>query len=560
MSNFFLNLNKLNDSFLAIWVLDKNLNFVDLNKKTEEFLGYKKEELLGKSMASIRPKHNIEQHITDSWKEVEKKGFWQGVSMSRKKNGEIVAMKRVVFKKRTKEGEKFYISLSSEMNEMDEEFKGSLIDNDYVTGFISKQLFIESLDKLTKKDKEEGKKTVLLSLDTNRLVSITEALGFEARDEYIKQVGKRVAKLLDKYGFISRFAGDQFNVVLLKEQNQEKLVALLNKIIEHFKVPFQIQGQEYKANVNIGVCFYPDNGETVQELIKNCRLAKNQAKEEGGNLFRFFTPKLNEDFTHHLIFENEIQEGLKKNQFKLYYQPQYLVKENKIGGFEALIRWEHPTKGLLTPNRFIPFAEQSGLIVEIGKWILKEAMLQIKKWQDKGYNFPMDVNLSAKELENKDIVHYIKELIEETEIDPKLFGIELTESVMINNVSQVSEAVKELEKLGIEVGIDDFGTGHSALSSLIEIPLRFIKIDRSFLFDIGNRKNKAIISLSLSLAKELGLVVIAEGVETKEHVDYLIEQGCHYLQGYYFSKPIPIEEIEENIEQYLTEWFKETKE
>jgi EAL domain-containing protein (putative c-di-GMP-specific phosphodiesterase class I) len=186
--------------------------------------------------------------------------------------------------------------------------------------------------------------------------------------------------------------------------------------------------------------------------------------------------------------------------------------------------------------------------------VIKQAIHQIKKWQEKGYEFELDINLSAKDLLHDELVDYIKNLLVETKINPKFFGIEITETAMINNVVKVSENVKKLEKLGILVGIDDFGTGHSSLSHLIDIPFDFIKIDRSFLFDIKSKKNKAIINLSLSLAKELGLLVVAEGVETEEHIEFLKEQGCHYLQGYYFSKPVPLSQIEKDIEKYINIW------
>jgi diguanylate cyclase (GGDEF)-like protein/PAS domain S-box-containing protein len=551
-----IDLEKLDDSFLAIWVLNEKKCFVNLNKKAEELLGYKKEELIGKSISSIRPKYFKNDYVSKSWEAIERHGYWAGPALNRHKNGELVSMERIVVKKISEDNKINYISLSSEISHSatKDEIEGTLIETDTVTGFIVKHLFIDTLEKINKKNKRKNKKTALISIDTDKSIVVRESLGYEARDEYIKEVAKRIAHVLDKYGFISRFTDDHFNVILFDYGSHKFLLKVLQQLVDEFRNPMIIFEKEINASVNIGVCFYPDNGSTTEEMLKNVSIAKTLARKDGGNCFRFFEQNLNKEFVNQLFLENELRKALKNNEFELYFQPQYLVSEKRVSGFEGLIRWIHPEKGLITPDHFIPFAEENGLIVEIGKWVIKQAIHQIKKWQEKGYEFELDINLSAKDLLHDELVDYIKNLLVETKINPKFFGIEITETAMINNVVKVSENVKKLEKLGILVGIDDFGTGHSSLSHLIDIPFDFIKIDRSFLFDIKSKKNKAIINLSLSLAKELGLLVVAEGVETEEHIEFLKEQGCHYLQGYYFSKPVPLSQIEKDIEKYINIW------
>lgn len=557
MNDYFINLKNLNDTFLSIWILDENKSFIDMNKRSEDFIGYKKSELVGKHLSAIRPQNYNKEYIDNAWKTIEATGSWYGHALSQKKNGQIVSSERAIFKKIDSQGNVTYVFFSSEVKEQEfndsEYIKSSLLDTDYLTGFISKHYFLEVLkEKIA--DSTPGPSLTLVSIDTDKMESVNEVYGFEARDEYIRLVGEKISKVLPTSTLISRFSGDQFSIIFEGYASSE-VIHYANMLKEEFKNPLSINGENIFSNVTIGISPYTSDVTEPKQFVRNSNIAKNIAKDQKVSYYRVYTDELNERFHDKIFMEKEINKALEENQFELYFQPQYSFSENKVNGFEALIRWNHPEKGLLMPDRFIPFAEANGIIVEVGKWILRTAFLQSKSWQDQGYRFVLHVNLSAKELGNREIVTYIKNLLTEIKVDPDLIGIELTESVMIENVNLISNVVKDLNQLGIRVGIDDFGTSHASLSNLIDIPLDFLKIDRSFLFDITNKKNKAIISLSLSLAQELGLSVVAEGVETKEHVDFLKAKGCQFLQGYYFSKPLPLTTIENNMNAYASPWF-----
>jgi len=324
------------------------------------------------------------------------------------------------------------------------------------------------------------------------------------------------------------------------------MLIIASHLLEAFKNTFEIAGQSLSVSSSAGISVYPRDGSSIGELLSNADAAMYKAKNLGSNQFQFYTSELGEQITGRLALENGLHDALLNNEFVLYYQPQFDIATKKISSVEALIRWNHPTRGLLLPIHFIPAAEDTGLIVPIGEWILKTACEQNKKWQDAGYP-PMRiaVNLSSKQIRQPDLIQKIKAILETTGLSPNYLELEITENVIINTIDSSQNPLTELNALGIHITLDDFGTGNSSINYLRKIPLGRLKIDQSFISNINlNTSDEVIIQSIISLAKKLNLEIVAEGVETKKQLDFLQSNHCEQVQGFLFSKPITSNELE----------------
>ncbi|MDI9509300.1 MAG: EAL domain-containing protein [Clostridiales bacterium] len=387
----------------------------------------------------------------------------------------------------------------------------------------------------------------IIDIDIDNFKNINDTLGHSYGDELLIDVTHRLKQVTDENDYLARIGGDEFIILTQNLEDMASYEEKIKKIRNVFTFPFVLSTKEYFVTVSIGVAFAPKDGKTAQSLIKNVDSAMYMAKANGKNTYTYFDPDFNKMLTDKIELQSELRKAIENDEFKLFYQAQMDLANKGLIGFEALIRWEHPNKGLLIPRDFMSLAEESGLIIPIGEWVLRTACYQLKEWSDIGYtNFTMAVNLSSRQFKDRGFVQMVYGIIEETGIDPSRLELEITETVALEDLEYTIEIIKELKTVGVSFSLDDFGTGYSAMSYLKHLPISNLKIDKSFLdLVMEDNRDKKIIQAIITLAKSLNLHVIAEGVEKPEQEQFLMESECDVAQGYLYSKPVPKERAEE---------------
>ncbi len=431
-----------------------------------------------------------------------------------------------------------------------------IANHDVLTGLPNRRSFYMCLeDELIQSHSQtggdrrvKGAKWALLFLDLDKFKDINDTLGHDAGDELLQVVADRLKHCIRKNDYIFRLGGDEFTVLLNALVHDIDVAKVVEKIRKAVAQPYCIKGHELYVTVSIGISIYPDDGEDVETLVKNVDMAMYAAKEEGQG-YHFFTEEMNRKALERIKLESSLRTALQDNQFVVYYQP-IVDDETRIVGMEALLRWSHPELGVVNPAQFIPVAEEIGAIVSIGKWVLYTVCQQARTWHDKGYEgFYMAVNLSARQFKEPDLVEMVEETLEATGLPPDCLKLEVTESSIMENPEQAIAKMELLRARGIHFSIDDFGTGYSSLGYLKRFPVDTLKIDRSFVMEAStNKDDQEIIKTIISMAHNLKMKTVAEGVETQDQQDFLTRQGCHMTQGYYHGRPMPADKFEEILQ------------
>jgi diguanylate cyclase (GGDEF)-like protein len=388
-------------------------------------------------------------------------------------------------------------------------------------------------------------------IDLDRFKFVNDSMGHKAGDVLLMTVAARLRASLRDTDTVARMSGDEFVVILSEHAEQALTPEIVERVMASVAQPVILGSKEFFVTCSIGVAAYPSDGTPADSLIEHADIAMYRAKKLGRNNYQFYTPAMNEESLERVRIESALRNALERNEFVLHYQPQVDLQSGRIVGMEALIRWQHPELGMVPPARFIGVAEDTGLIVPIGAWVMRTACLQNKAWQDAGLGkLRVAVNLSARQFSAVDLVAGIESVLHDSGLDPACLELELTESLFMSDVTPAVELLHRMKGLGINLSIDDFGTGYSSLSYLSRFPIDVLKIDRSFVNDISHDANDAAIVASIiALAHNLRLSVIAEGVETAAQLDYLRHQGCDEMQGYYFSRPLAVPEFEQLLRQ-----------
>lgn len=418
---------------------------------------------------------------------------------------------------------------------------------DALTGLPNRTLFKKHLEKALELSKRTETLVAVLFIDLDAFKGVNDALGHEGGDELLKEIGARMASSVRRYDTVARFGGDEFLVQVMNLAKVEDIHTIAQKLLNTFKAPFLIRGQEFFISASMGIAVYPQDGGDADQLIKNADLALHRSKDKGRNQYTLCSPDLKDNVLRKMKLTNSLFRALERQELALHYQPQVNGTTGKIVGIEALLRWQHPELGSVPPNQFIPLAEQSGTIHAIGFWVIETACMQNRKWQQMGYPpVRMSVNLSVGQFKNPRLVENIAQILERTGLEAKYLELEVTESLAVEEGDDVIRILQQLKDLGVTIAIDDFGTDYSSLSRLKMLPVDRIKIAMSFIHDIteADSKDKAIASIIIQLAKSLDLDVIAEGVETEAQVAFLKEQRCDEIQGYYYYKPMTAEQLE----------------
>ncbi|MDF3035558.1 MAG: hypothetical protein K0S28_832 [Paucimonas sp.] len=404
---------------------------------------------------------------------------------------------------------------------------------------------------LTMVKKEQGQVLAVLFIDLDRFKTINDTLGHSIGDTVLMEAAQRLRRGLHENDIVARLGGDEFVVVLYDLSDADALVKVAERIAHHLSQPYSIDGRELHSTASIGIACYPEDGTDGETLMKHADAALHFAKSEGRNNIQFFAPEMNAAAAQNLRMDHELRVALAERQFELHYQPKLDAQSGRVVGVEALVRWRHPQNGLVPPLKFIPIAEETGLIIALGEWVIDEACRQLRQWKNEGLPaITMSVNLSAGQFRSTHLVQHVAETLARHGLAGSDLELEITESVAMRNPDSGIKQLRALRDLGVILSIDDFGTGYSSLSYLKLLPINTLKLDRSFVRDIETDANDvAICTATIALAHNLGLSVVAEGVETAEQHRFLKDNGCDFLQGYFFSKPVPASQAADFITQ-----------
>lgn len=414
---------------------------------------------------------------------------------------------------------------------------------DSLTGLSNRSCFKIDLEKAIDKAEKYNKQLSVLLLDLDRFKMINDTLGHLVGDQLLKETAIQLRDSLHSYCGIYRLGGDEF-VVLLEEASIEKAEEAANEIIEVFRNSFTINHHEINITPSVGISLYPESGKDSDALFKAADAAMYLAKGKGRNNYQFYNSELNQVLTRKLLLENELRKAIKRNEFELFYQPKFDLQSRRLIGMEALLRWNNKKLGSISPAEFIPVAEDTGLIVSIGEWVLKNACIQNKKWQERGFEaLCLSVNVSVQQFKHSNIVKTVENVLLETDLNPKYLELEITESIM-QNVEESKKVLTDLRGLGLKISLDDFGTGYSSLHVLKNLPINTLKIDKTFIHDIKVENDQSMVKGIIDIASNLDLEIIAEGIEHEYQLGVLAAYDCHYGQGYLFSKPVSVSEFE----------------
>ncbi len=425
-----------------------------------------------------------------------------------------------------------------------------LANHDSLTGLANRNLLKDRLQQALALAERYERPFTLAVIDLDNFKLINDSLGHQVGDRLLKIAGDRLASCVRGGDTAARLGGDEFVLLVTDQERADDAFRVVQRITEVVAQPFVIDQREFKVTCSIGIAGFPRDGADADTLLRNADTAMYRAKELGRNTFQLYSAEMNANFGERLTLETDLWKALERNEFVLHYQPKVDLKTGRIVGMEALLRWRHPTQGMIPPGRFIPVAEESSLIVQIGKWVLREACTQNKAWQDQGLRYvPIAVNISARQLHDKDLIETVRSTLKSTRLRAEHLEIELTESAVMLNADETINTMAQIRGMDVRISLDDFGTGYSSLSYLKRFPVTGLKIDQSFIRDLAyDPDDAAIVRALIAVAQELMLDVTAEGVETAEQAEFLKARGCGEAQGYYFARPVPAAEMQALLE------------
>ncbi|VAX24851.1 diguanylate cyclase/phosphodiesterase (GGDEF & EAL domains) with PAS/PAC sensor(s) [hydrothermal vent metagenome] len=528
----------------GVMVTDFNAMIEYTNPAFTKITGYTASEVIGKKPNLLKSKLHDKPFYRDMWRSLLTKGNWQGEIWNRRKDGESYPEWLTITAIRDEGGKTTqYAAIFHDITELkrgQEEIKYQAY-HDALTGLPNRLLFHDRLLQAIGHARRNESELAILFLDLDNFKKINDGLGHEVGDLMLQGVATRLISSLREEDTVSRFGGDEFTIILENFDEAEDTSLVAQKIIKSLSEPFLYQGLKLFITTSIGITLFPEDGDSVEKLLKNADMAMYRAKEHGGNTYQFFTNEMNLKVIERFKIEDDLRKAVENEEFLIHYQPKVDLKTGSIISMEALARWQKPTGEIVSPAEFIPVAEETGLIIPIGEWVLREACVRTKAWCDKGYGpLKVTVNLSTKQFHDENLINSIKKVLDETGLDPRYLELEITESSMMADVDKNVLALQCLSSMGIRLAIDDFGTGYSSLSYLRRFPINTLKIDSSFVKEApGDNDAESIVQVIIAMGHSLNLSVVAEGVETREQLEFLRKHKCDEMQGFYFSKPLP---------------------
>ncbi len=532
----------------GIIITDQERTILRVNPGFTKITGYEAKEAIGLKPSFLKSDRHDEAFYHRMDATLVSEGKWQGEIWDRRKNGEIYPQWLTIVAVHTSENTLRYVGIFTDIT-------GYLNNNsairthayyDSLTGLPNRMLLHDRLNFMLNLARRQKGMMGVLFLDLNRFKLINDTLGYSFGDLLLQNVATRLKSCTRDVDSVFRLGDDEFAILLEDILHPQDASRVAKRILSACTQPYLIAEKELYVTVSIGISLFPSDGERFEDLLKNAETAMLRAKEIRISNYQHYKPSMNTQAFEQLAMEYNLQKALKNNQFLVFYQPLIDLKSKNIIGAEALIRWQHPELGMVAPNQFIPLAEETGLIIPIGEWVLDTACKQMHVWQERFQKqLIISVNLSARQFQQQDLFSMVNRVLRNACFEPEKLKLEITESIGMKNPEQTIVTLNQLKSMGIPIAIDDFGTGYSSLSYLKRFPIDTIKIDRSFVMEMQAGSNdNAIVDAIIAMAHSLTLNVIAEGVETKEQADYLLYKGCEQVQGFYFSKPVTDEAFE----------------
>jgi len=536
----------------GIFITDANARIIRVNRAYTQLTGYTAEESVGKDISMLSSGRHSPSFYQNMWEAILTVGYWSGEVWHRRKTEEIFPGWLSISILKDEEAKVLhYIGILTDNThqKLSEERIYHLSHYDALTDLPNRALFQERLEQALKRAERRQRCVALLLIDIDHFKAINDAFGHPVGDALLQIVAQRLLSCLNhENDATARLGGDSYTLMLpdlTSDQRALQIAAdMAEKLLASFQAPVLLAGNEVFISASIGIAMFPQDGHSVAELMKNADTAMHDAKKQGRDSYQFFTETMNRSVHKQLTLRNSLRRALERDELMLYYQPQIDVKTEKIIGVEALLRWYNPKLGRVSPVEFIPVAEESGLIIPIGEWVIHTACQQNQYWQQQGYPaIRVAVNLSVRQFYHEELVHNIEKILCDTQLHPQYLELEVTESIAINCIEKTVETLEKLKALNLHLALDDFGTGYSSLSYLKRFSLDTLKIDASFLADIHTIKGAALISAIINMSHSLRMQVVAEGVEEMEQLTFLREKNCDFVQGYMFSPPISADDL-----------------
>jgi diguanylate cyclase (GGDEF)-like protein/PAS domain S-box-containing protein len=542
----------------AILITDRDNRIVAVNPALVELTGYSEAELVGRDPKVLSSGHTPRETYVTMWRELDEMGQWRGELMDRHKDGKVYPKWASISVVRDAAGEVVnYIASFTDITERKvvEEHIHHLAHHDHLTGLHNRFSLEDRLHQALVQARREERNVAVLFIDLDRFKLINDTLGHHQGDELLVRVAHRLKAMVRESDIVARLGGDEFVVVLSSLHTAMAAADVAEKLVNQLACAYQLGETQVHSTPSVGISVFPEDGDDVQTLMKNADTAMYHAKEQGRNNYQFYAREMNAEAHKLMLMERDLNVALDKGQFVLFYQPKFESASERMCGVEALIRWNHPELGLVSPERFIPVCEESGQIRAVGEWVINEACRQLALWKRERMTLKMAVNLSARQLSDEGLVACIEAAMARHDIGPGELEMEVTESAAMANPDKAIERLQAIRAVGVNLSIDDFGKGYSSLAYLKLLPIQTLKLDHTFVHDIGTDPNDAAIAIAtISLAHSLGLKVVAEGVETESQMAFLATHGCDMFQGFLFSTPRPPEEVAEMLKNSVHEF------
>lgn len=538
----------------AMIVTDASSKIIQVNQAFTRITGYSTEEAIGKTPALLRSGRHDAHFYRDMWASIHRHNYWQGEIWNRRKSGDIYPEWLNITAVLDKDGEVTnYVGSFIDITDRKKAERDihHLAYYDPLSQLPNRRLLLDRLHQAVATSARNHTGGALLFIDLDNFKTLNDTKGHGIGDLLLIETSKRLQACVRENDTVSRFGGDEF-VLLLEGLSEERATAAVQargvgeKVLKALSQPYLLEGNEFHSSSSIGITLFIDYKHKLDELLKQADTAMYESKKSGRNTLRFFDPAMQDELEARALLETGLREALRKHELHLYYQMQ-VDHNSHVLGAEVLLRWRHPERGLIPPMQFIPLAEETGLILPIGQWVLESACQQLKAWEADTHtrDLQLSVNVSARQFRQADFATLVKETIDRTAINPKLLKLELTETIVLDDVADTIAKMQAIRQLGVNFSMDDFGTGYSSLAYLTQLPLKQLKIDQSFVRNIGTKTSDAtIIQTIIGMANNLDMEVIAEGVETQAQLDFLKKIGCKLYQGYLFSKPVPLDEFQ----------------
>jgi len=537
----------------GILITDDKTNIISVNQALCSITGYQADELIGNTPSIIKSEQHSHAFFRQLWDILNKSGQWRGEIWNRRKNGEIfptwVNISAVRSNSASEPSSRIshYVAVFTEITELklSEERLNYLAHHDPLTGLPNRLLFHDRLEQAVLQAQRNKFMVAVMFLDLDRFKIINDTLGHVIGDELLVAVAERLKRCAREIDTIARLGGDEFAVIITQIHQESDVELVAKKIIHTLSSVYSVGGYEVFITASIGINLYPGIDNDRGKLLENADVAMYHAKQYGRNNYKFYSTDMNAVAFERLMLETNLRHALEREEFTLYYQPQIDMQSGQVNGVEALIRWQHPDLGLVSPLEFIPLLEETGLILPVGEWVIRTACGQIREWLDAGFPpLTMAVNLSARQFRQPNLIEMIEQMLLEFDIPPELLELELTESVMMDDIEETVATLQKFKQLGLKIAIDDFGTGVSSLGYLKHFPIDTLKISHDFVLNLpADSADASIASAVIGLARNMQLSSVAEGVENQGQMDFLRGQDCERIQGFLFSRPIPSDQM-----------------